>query len=90
MERRRCIVESRTYSVDGVTAGSLQWMRLGRMGKPFVVIRFAGLSIMREQARLVNVNQRYPVSVLNPRTNVETSVNVEYGLVSIPVPFIPV
>jgi hypothetical protein len=64
-------------------------MRLERMGKLFVVIRFAALSIMREQARLVNVNQRYPVSVLNPRTNAETSVNVEYGLVSVPVPFIP-
>jgi hypothetical protein len=57
------------------------------MGKPFVVIRFAALSIMREQARLVNVNQQYPVPALNPRTNVETSVNVEYGLVSVSVPF---
>ena len=64
-------------------------MRLGRMGKLFVVIRFAALSIMREQARLVNVNQRYPVPVLIPRTDVEISVNVEYGLMSVSVPFIP-
>jgi hypothetical protein len=64
-------------------------MRLGRMAKLFVAIRFAALSIMREQAQLVNVNQRYPVPVLDPRTNVETSVNVEYGLVSVSVPFIP-
>jgi hypothetical protein len=64
-------------------------MRLERMAKLFVVIRFAALSIMQEQARLVNVNQRYPVPVLNPRTNVETSVNVEYNLVSVSVPFIP-
>jgi len=60
-------------------------MRLGHMGKPFVVIRFAVLLIMREQDRRVNVNHESPVPVPSHRFGMEISINdVEYGLKSVP------
>lgn len=60
MERRTSVVLNRTYNVDGVTAGSLQWDETGTHGQALRgdslrrVVNYAGTGSTRQRQSAVS------------------------------------
>jgi hypothetical protein len=60
MERRTSAVSNRTYNVDGVTAGSLQWDETGTHGQALRgdslrrVVNYAGTGSTRQRQSAVS------------------------------------